>query len=52
MSSEEADGFVLRFEKPQTKRDWRSLGAFCAFVVAEFPESSGSPRTIERVDVG
>ena len=30
--------FAFSFTKPQTSRDWRSLGAFSAFVVALFTE--------------
>ena len=28
--------FALSFSKPQTARDWRSFGAFSAFLVALF----------------
>ena len=38
--------FTFSFFKPQTSRDWRSFGAFSAFLVALFSEMSGFPLTI------
>jgi len=32
--------------KPQTKKDWRTLGAFTSFLVALFAEMFGFPLTI------
>ena len=34
--------FAFSFAKPESKRDWKSLGAFSAFIVALFIGSGGS----------
>ena len=39
-------GFAYSFFKPATFRDWRSLGAYSAFIVALFAEMYGFPPTI------
>jgi methanethiol S-methyltransferase len=38
--------FAFSFAKPQSRRDWRSFGAFSAFLVALFAEMYGYPLTI------
>lgn len=38
--------FAFSFTKPKTKTDWRTFGAFSAFIIALFVEMYGFPLTI------
>ena len=39
-------GFAFSFFKPKTNTDWRSFGAFSAFIIALFVEMYGFPLSI------
>jgi protein-S-isoprenylcysteine O-methyltransferase Ste14 len=38
--------FAASFFRPRTKRDWRAMGGYSAFVVALFTEMYGAPLTV------
>ena len=46
--------FAFSFFKPQTARDWRTFGAFAAFVVALFVSlaSCGAPQPVCSASMG
>lgn len=41
--------FAFSFSRPQSTRDWRSLGVLAAFLVGLFAETYGFPLTVDRL---
>ena len=43
--------FAASFFHPHTKRDWRAMGGYSAFIVALFTETYGTPLAVGHVSV-